>query len=153
MRRTTTLMSLAVVVCLTIALGLTLTARPPVSPAAELTSGKVPLMSAGAMTFGPAGILLVGDSVGGSVVAIDTGDTKAPASAVKIDVEGIDAKIAAMVGIAADQIVVNDLAVNPVSKNVYLSASRGRGPDTMPLLVRVDAANKITLVSLDNAKY
>jgi hypothetical protein len=105
------------------------------------------------MTFGPAGILFVGDSVGGSVVAIDTGDTKAPASAVKIDVEGIDAKIAAMVGIAADQIVVNDLAVNPVSKNVYLSASRGRGPDAMPLIVRVDGAGKLTLVSLDNAKY
>jgi len=153
MRRTTTAISLVVAVCLTIALGLTLTARPPASPVAELTAGKVPLMSAGAMSFGPAGILFVGDSIGASVVAIDTGDTKAPASAVKIDVEGVDAKIAAMVGVTPDQIVINDLAVNPVSRNVYLSASRGRGPDAMPLIVRVDGAGKLTPLPLDNARH
>jgi hypothetical protein len=150
MRRTTTLVSLAVAVCLTIALGLTLTARPPV---VELTSGKVPLASAGALAFGPSGILFVGDSVGGSIVAIDTADTKAPASAVKINVDGVDAKIAALVGITPDQVVINDVAVNPVSKNVYLSASRGRGPDAMPLIVRVDASGAVTPLSLDNAKH
>jgi hypothetical protein len=147
------MISLAVAVCLTIALGLTLTARPPASPVVELTSGKVPLASAGALAFGPSGILFVGDSVGGSIVAIDTADTKAPASAVKINVEGVDAKIAALVGIPRDQVVVNDVAVNPVSKNVYLSASRGRGPDAMPLIVRVDASGTVTPLSLDNAKH
>src|SRR5215470_17503695 len=152
MRRTTTLLCLAVALCMTIALGLTLTAaRQPA--AVELTTGKVPLMSAGALAFGPSGILFVGDSIGGSVVAIDTQDTKSATTAVKVNVEAVDTKIAAMVGIAPDQIVVNDLAVNPVSKNVYLSASRGRGPDAMPLIVRVDGSGKIALVSLDNAKY
>jgi hypothetical protein len=110
-------------------------------------------MSAGALTFGPAGILFVGDSLGGSVVAIDTADNKAPASAAMVNVDAIDAKIAAMVGIAADQIVINDVAVNPVSKNVYLSASRGRGPDAMPLIVRVDASSNVTLLPLDNARH
>ena len=52
-------------------------ARKPASPVADLPSGKVQLMSAGALAFGPDGILFVGDSVGGAVVAIDTGDTKA----------------------------------------------------------------------------
>src|SRR5207302_9320788 len=102
MRRPTLSLSLAVALCLTIALGLTLTAaRQPASPAVELTAGKVPLISAGALAFGPSGILFVGDSVGGMLVAIDTEDTKAPASAVKINVDGVDAKIAALVGIAA----------------------------------------------------
>jgi hypothetical protein len=151
MRRTTTLLSLAVALCLTIAFGLTLTARQPA--AVELTTGKVPLMSAGALAFGPSGILFVGDSIGGSVVAIDTQDTKAAASAVKINVEGVDTKIAALVGITPDQIILNDVAVNPVSKNVYLSASRGRGPDAMPLIMRVDATGKVSPVSLDNAKF
>jgi hypothetical protein len=152
MRRTTTLLCLAVALCMTIALGLTLTAaRQPA--AVELTTGKVPLMSAGALAFGPSGILFVGDSIGGSVVAIDTQDTKAATSAVKVNVEGVDTKIAALVGITPDQIVLNDIAVNPVSKNVYLSASRGRGPDAMPLIMRIDAAGKVTPVSLDNAKF
>jgi len=154
MRRTTTWISLSVAISLSIAMGLTLTAaRQPASPAVELTAGKVPLMSAGALTFGPAGILFVGDSIGGSVVAIDTADSKGPASAAKVNVDAVDAKIAAMVGIAADQIVINDVAVNPVSKNVYLSASRGRGPDAMPLIVRVDASGKVTLLPLDNARH
>jgi len=120
---------------------------------ADLPSGNVQLKSAGALAFGPDGILFVGDSVGGAVVAIDTGDRKAAASAAKINVQGIDEKIAALVGVTPDQILINDVKVNPISKNVYLSASRGRGPEAMPLILRVDAANKITTLSLDNAKH
>ena len=45
-------------------------------PLADLPSGKVQLMSAGALAFGPDGILFVGDSVGGAVVAIDTATRK-----------------------------------------------------------------------------
>ena len=142
------LASLAVALCLTAALAITgMAARKPARPLPELPSGKVQLSSAGALAFGPDGILFVGDSVGGSIVAIDTEDRKAPASAVKINVQGIDTKIAAMVGVTPDQIVINDVKVNPISKNVYLSGARGHGPDAMPLLVRVDAAGKITSVS------
>src|SRR5262249_43949456 len=96
--------------------------------------------------------LFVGDSAGGKVVAIDTEDRKADSGA-KINVEGLDAKVEAMVGIAPDQIVINDVKVNPISKNVYVSGARGRGPDAAPLLLRVDTTGKITQVSLDNAKH
>jgi hypothetical protein len=152
MGRIITLIGISIALCLSIVLGLTATAALQ-SPTASFTEGKVPLTSAGAMTFGPTGILFVGDSVGASIVAIDTADTKAPAAAVKINVEGIDAKIAALVGIAPDQIVINDVTANPVSKNVYVSASRGRGPDAAPLIIKVDAAGAITPVSLDKARY
>jgi hypothetical protein len=152
MGRIITLIGIAIGLCLSIVLGLTATAALQ-APTAAFTEGKVPLTSAGPMTFGPAGILLVGDSVGASIVAIDTADTKAPAAPVKINVEGIDAKIAALVGIAPDQIVINDVTANPVSKNVYVSASRGRGPDASPLIMKVDAAGAITPVSLDKARY
>jgi hypothetical protein len=148
-----TLVSTAVAICLSAGLAINVIASKPASPLADLASGKVQLMSAGALAFGPDGILFVGDSVGGTVVAIDTGDRKAAASAAKINVEGIDVKIAALVGVTPDQILINDIKVNPLSKNLYLSASRGRGPEALPLLLRVDAAGKITPVSLDNAKH
>jgi hypothetical protein len=128
-------------------------ARRPANPLADLTSGNVQLKSAGALAFGPDGILFVGDSVGGAVVAIDTGDRKAATSSAKINVQGIDEKIAAMVGVTPDQILINDVKVNPISKNIYLSASRGRGPEAMPLILRVDAAGKISSLALDNAKH
>ncbi len=140
--------------CLTAALAIgVIAARRPASPLADLASGNVQLKSAGALAFGPEGILFVGDSVGGAVVAIDTGDRKAASSASKINVQGIDEKIAALVGVAPDQILINDVKVNPISKNIYLSASRGRGPEALPLILRVDAAGKISTLALDNAKH
>ena len=116
----------------------------------NLPVGKVPLTSAGSLAFGPEGILFVGDSVGAQIVAIDTKDT-IPAAKGSINVEGVDAKIAAMVGVPADQIVINNVAVNPISKNAYVSASRGKGPDAAPLIAKVDTSGKITMLLLDSA--
>lgn len=153
MRRTTVVL-MAVALCFTVALGMTVTAaRKPAIPVADLASGKVQIMSAGPLAFGPDGILFVGDSVGGAIIAIDTQDRKASSPGAKINVQGVDEKIAALVGVTPDQIIVNDVKVNPISKNVYLSASRGRGPDAMPLILRVDASGKISPVSLDNAMH
>ena len=127
--------------------------RPrPIVAAGDTSTGNVGLKSAGAMTFGPNGVLFVGDSIGGAIAAIETGDTT-PAAGAKVDVQGIDAKIAALVGIQAGDVIINDVAVNPISKNVYVSAARGRGPDAAPLVVRVDAAGKLTLLPLDNIKH
>jgi hypothetical protein len=153
--RRLTLISTAAALTLTaaLALGLTAARQPAASPTPDLPSGKVQLSSAGALAFSPDGVLFVGDSVGGAIVAIDTDDHKAVSAAPKVNVQGIDEKIAALVGVTPDQIVINDVKVNPVSKNVYLSGSRGKGPDAMPLLVRVDATGKVSTVSLDNAKH
>jgi len=125
----------------------------PANVTAGLKSGKLQLKSAGALAFGPAGVLFVGDSLGGSVAAIDTNDHTAPGGGASINVDGLDAKIAAMVGVPADQIVVNDMKVNPISKNVYLSVSRGKGPDAQALIVKVDTSGAVSNVSLDNVKF
>src|SRR5580693_7960231 len=108
-----------------------------------LVSGKADIKSAGPLAFGPDGILFVGDSMQASIFAIDTEDTKSSSSAAPVDIQGINDKIAALVGTSADQILVNDVKVNPASKNIYLSASRGKGPDAMPLLLRVNTSGKI----------
>lgn len=118
-----------------------------------LTTGKAELKSAGQLAFGPDGILFVGDSANASIVALDTEDRTPARSGGKIDVLGINKKIAAMLGTTPDQILVNDLAVNPISKKAYLSISRGRGPDAAGLILRVDASGKITELALDNIKH
>ena len=151
-------MKARIVIRAALALGLTalaalvLPAQRSVSAAAALAPGKVNLQSAGALTFGPDGVLFVGDSMGGAIVALDTAD-RTPAHGVAINVQGLDVKIAALVGTTPDQIMVNDVAVNPISKNVYVSASRGRGPDAMPLIVRVEPSGKVTPLSLDNIAH
>src|SRR5580698_9712312 len=141
-------------ICFGAALVFTVTAaRTAPSISASLVDGKAQLMSAGPLAFGPEGVLFVGDSIGGTVVALDTNDHTAPKSAVKIDVQGVDAKIAALVGVTPDQIAINGLRVNPISRNVYLSASRGKGPDAMPLIARVNGADEVSLLSLDKIRH
>ena len=143
-----------VVLVVGVALALAFTvqaARTPAAPAADLAAGNSGLKSAGALAFGPDGVLFVGDSAGGAIAAIDTAD-RTPGSG-KVDVQGIDEKVAAMVGVNAGDILINDVAVNPISKNVYVSAARGRGPDAAPLVVRVDSSGKLTLLPLDNIRH
>ena len=120
---------------------------------ASMTLGKAELKSAGQLAFGPDGILFVGDSMGASIVAIDTGDRTPARKAGKIDIKGLNQKIAAMLGAAPDQILISDVVVNPISKTAYISVSRGRGPDAVPVILRADGAGKITEVSLDNVKH
>jgi hypothetical protein len=124
----------------------------PVAAAGETTSGNVGLKSAGVLTFGLDGVLFVGDSVGGTIAAIETGD-KTAANGAPVNVQNIDEKLAATVGVMPSDIMINDVAVNPISKNVYVSAARGRGPDAAPLVVKVDGAGKLTLLPLDNIRH
>src|SRR5579883_3040703 len=109
------LCALTVLVLATLAFALADTTKPA-NLTASLSSGKVSLKSAGALAFGPDGILFVGDSAGGAVVELDTND-RTQARSAAVNVEGIDTKIAAMAGVAPDQIAINDLKVNPISKN------------------------------------
>ena len=118
----------------------------------SLQPGKAELQSAGILAFGPEGILFVGDSMGAAVYAIDTGDHVAGA-AQTVNIQGINTQVAAMLGTARDQILINDMAVNPISKNVYLSVSRGTGPDAMPVILRVKASGAIDEISLDNIRH
>ncbi len=120
---------------------------------ASLTMGKAELKSAGPLAFGPDGILFVGDSLGASVVALDSEDRKPAKSGGTIEIKGINQKIAALLGTAPDQILVNGVVVNPISKKVYLSVSRGRGPDAIPVILRVDGSGKIGEVRLENIKH
>jgi hypothetical protein len=119
---------------------------------AGMTEGKVALKSAGPITFGPDGILFIADTKSAAIVAIATGDTKAGAGkAVKVD--GINTKVAALLGTAADQILIADLAVNPTSQTPYLAVTRGRGAGATPVLVRVKGDGSLEVVSLDKVKH
>jgi hypothetical protein len=120
---------------------------------ASLKKGTPDLKSAGALAFGPDGILFVGDTKGAALFAIDTGDRTAVAEKHGVHVKDLSGKIAAMLGSDPKQIAINDLAVNPLSGNVYASVSRGRGPDAIPLLVRVHADGKVEDVALQNIAF
>ena len=119
----------------------------------SLKKGNPDIQSAGPLAFGPEGILFIGDPQGAAVFAVDTGDFGSKSQA-QVNVQGINEKIASALGTTAQQVSINDLAVNPESGNVYLSVARGRGPDAAPVVLRVEpSSGKIGEVSLKNVPF
>jgi hypothetical protein len=113
----------------------------------DLKKGDVELKSAGALSFGPNGILFVADPSAASIYAIDTEDSKPVGGAIKV--EKIDDQIAALLGGDVKQLLVNDIAVNPASGVAYLSVSRGG----QPAIVKVDGKNKPSVLNLKGVKF
>ena len=135
------------------ALSLTLCAAAATAASwtAGMTEGKVTLKSAGPLTFGPEGILFVADTRSAAIIALATGDKPAPAQNLKV--EGLNQKVAALLGTAAEQVTIEDLAVNPESHAAYLAVTRGRGAGATPVLVRVKTDGSLEALALDHVKH
>ena len=118
----------------------------------SLKVGKADLKSAGALAFGPEGVLFVGDTRAGAVWAIGTKHTAPAGSMSAVDVENLGKKAADHLGIPAADVMINDLAVNPASGVVYLSVGRGKGPGAQPVIFRI-AKDKLEEVNLDSVAH
>lgn len=162
MRKSLMLLTLILIGLLTLAT--TEASDRGVRAAADFQSGKPALQSMSALAFGPDGILFVGDSKAGAVFAIETGDTEASAEDANIRILDVEKVIADMLGTTASEIMIHDLAVNPISQSVYLAVSRGRGkwqsswylPNDLAdaqILLRVAASGEITEVDLGSVRY
>jgi hypothetical protein len=119
----------------------------------SLSLGNVELKSAAQLAFGPDGILFIADTHSASIFAVDTKDMQPAASLEKLEIKGINTKIAALLGVGADDILINDFKVNPYSKAAYFAISRGRGPDAKPVILRMDGTGKITEFSIKNVRF
>ena len=118
----------------------------------KLKAGNPGVKSAGALAFGPDGVLFIGDAQSAAVFAIATGEPSS-GKGKAVNVKGINSKIAALLGTTARDILINDVAVNPATGTVYLSVSRGRGPKAMPAIVRVKSDGKLSQLSLKKARF
>ena len=107
--------------------------------------------SINALAFGPAGILFVGDAQQATVVAIDTKDTKEKKETGNINMNQVDEKLAALMGANVDDIQIVDLAVNPISNNIYLAVRHSNGT---PMLIKTDGESMevMTLKMVSHSK-
>lgn len=126
--------------------------RPTPAPNGMVV-GSPTIQSLGQMAFGPDNVLFIGDNDAAQILAVEVPDAEKGSGAITVD--GIDAKIAQVLGVAVADIRINDLQVHPVSKNVYLTVTRGAGASATPVLLRVtrNAARPIEEVPLTNVKY
>ncbi|MGE0374664.1 MAG: hypothetical protein AB7I48_07010 [Planctomycetaceae bacterium] len=115
-----------------------------------LEPGSPELLSAGQLAFGPDGILLVGDARGGAVFAIATDDKSGIPADAEINIEDLSEKVGGQLGVRPRDIVINDLAVNPASGNVYLSVTI---EESEAALVKITADGTISPFSLQNVPF
>jgi hypothetical protein len=114
-----------------------------------LHRGSVTVKSISAISFGPDGILFIGDSKSASVFAIDTKDKTAVEKANTVEIKNIDQKIAAALGTEAKNIRIQDIAVNPISKKIYCAVQSGDGT---PVLLTLEG-DKIQAVNLKDIDF
>ena len=111
------------------------------------------MRTAGALAFSPNGILFVGDNVGGAIYAFDVGKGTAPEKPAPVDVDNIDARVGSILGVGPRAIVINDMAVHPGSREVYISVTRGHGAAAKPAIVKVDSQGNLMNIRLHELKY
>ncbi len=116
---------------------------------ANFILGDPEIASVNGISFGPEGILFVGDSKNAMIYALDTKDTEKQEKGTAINMADFDSKVAASLGTTADQVKITDMAVNPISKKVYLSVHT---TDGTPVLLRLNGEN-LESVSLKNISH
>ena len=110
-----------------------------------------PIRYAGAITFAPDGTLFIGDNISSAVFAVP--QPSATAAAIKppvIELDGIDRRIAVVLGVPADSVRVNGMAVHPLSHAIYLAVAAGR--TGTPEVMRVGLDGAITRVGIARLK-
>jgi len=117
-----------------------------------LKPGNPEIKSATSLAFGPDGILLVGDAKAATVLAIDTGDTKGDPAKVNVQIKDLQAKAAEALGGDASALEVGDLAVNPLSGNIYLSVTPTSGQGA-PAILKIDASGSVSQFSLKGVPF
>lgn len=84
------------------------------------------IVSMSALAFSPDGTLFVGDAKSGAVFALEIADAEPGQVAQRFQLRDVETRLAALVGARSSEILIHDLAVHPVSLDIYLAVSRSR---------------------------
>ncbi|HEY4306371.1 MAG TPA: hypothetical protein VGM82_17990 [Gemmatimonadaceae bacterium] len=110
------------------------------------------MQSVSALAIGPNGVLYAADPQAATIFALDLSKLSSATPGTK-DVANIDQQIASVLGTAASELTISDLKVEPKSHNSFVAVTRGQGPNAQAVLMRIDGAGKLDVVSLDNVAF
>ncbi len=130
----------------------------------NFVQGKAAIESMSILTFGPEGILFVGDSKAGKVFALDMGDRTPNSSEEAFELEDVESQLGNLLGTDAKGVIIHDLAVNPISQNIYLAVSRTNArevgfwspPNSLnyaSILLKINPKGEISEVSLADINH
>ena len=91
-----------------------------------MKKGAPAIRSMGTLVFNEDGVLFIGDSKNATIYAVDLQESPVAEVEKPLMIPNLETKLAALLGTTDDDVLIHDIAVNPVSKNTYISVSRGR---------------------------
>ncbi len=116
---------------------------------ADFVYGNPEIASINHMSFGPQGILFLGDSQNAAIYALETKDIQSTDEVAEINMGEFDKKVASSLGTTVENIKIGDMAVNPISKNIYFSVQIADGT---PVLLKLKG-EEFENVSLKEVSY
>jgi hypothetical protein len=131
---------------------LTIAATRPSTPSMVHHGVGAKLQSISALAIGPNGLLYAADPQAATIYALDLSKLASASSGTK-DVANLDQQIASVLGTAASELSISDLKVDPKSHNSFVAVTRGQGASAQAVLMRIDGAGKVDVVSLDNVAF
>jgi hypothetical protein len=120
-------------------------------PKPVMHKGDIQLKSLTSITFSKEGVLFLADPLGMKIYALDEKQMRVE-NVGNLEVSNIDEKVAALMGVSTKDIKIEDMAVNPTSREVYLAVSR-RGSSLQPAIIKVDKLGKLSSFNLNNVSY
>lgn len=111
------------------------------------------LRFAGALEFSDDGTLFVGDNYSGAIYAFDVTQGDAPEQVMPVNIADIDVRIADALGVAPSALAINDMAVHPVTAEIYISVTRIGNFESAPAIMRVSQNAQIELMDLASLDF
>ncbi len=111
------------------------------------------LKFAGALEFADTGTLFVGDNYNGAIYAFDITGQSAPEAVMPVNIGDIDVKIADVLGVASSALAINDMAVHPVTAEIYVSVTRIGNFESAPAIIKVTQGGEIELLDLTSLPF
>lgn len=115
----------------------------------SLEKGSPAIESMSKLSFGPDGILFIGDTKSASIIALNTNDTKSNVQSGEVSVKDIGKVLAESLGTTSEDIVIQDMVANPISKALYFAVHLADGT---PLLLKM-VNGKVSKVGLENVEF
>ncbi len=115
----------------------------------RLEKGSPAIESMSKLSFGPDGILFIGDTKSASIFAVNTNDTKPNTQSGSVSDSDIGKTLAESLGTTTDDIVIQDMVVNPVSKSLFFAVHTSDGTPVLLKLVN----GKVSKFALENVEF
>jgi hypothetical protein len=93
-------------------------------------------------------VLFVADVSAARILAFELPREDPSTAAIEVRVDRLGAKLASLLGVEHDDVLIRGIAAHPVSRAVYLSVARGRGRQAGAVVVRVGAGSELRIVEL-----